>query len=220
MAGVNPSRYHPAARHERHKAREFLEVRLFVGVDIGEPIARAAADVVNQLRRRVERQGTRARVAWIPPERMHVTVRFIGEVSDAQARALRSALEPPLELPPFEMAVGGLGMFPTRGRPRVIWAGVTSGFQQLRLVERLVAERLDPVIGSAEDKEYTPHLTLGRVKDATGLTRRICDGVDDVNLGTRTVAAVTLFESRLSSDGPAYLPVLRAALNGAASHRE
>jgi RNA 2',3'-cyclic 3'-phosphodiesterase len=189
-------------------------MRLFVGVDVGGSIARAAAGIVEQLRRRIEQNTPRARVAWIPQERMHLTVRFIGEVSGGQSIALQAALERPLEVPPFELAVGGLGLFPTRGQPRVIWAGVTIGLQELRYVERLVAKRLDPLIGPGEEREYTPHLTLGRVKDAAGLTRRICTGFEDLNLGTTTVAAVTLFESRLASKPPAYFTVVRAALGG------
>jgi RNA 2',3'-cyclic 3'-phosphodiesterase len=214
-------------RHEHLEARRLeehgdgcvsgwlLSVRLFVGADVGDPIARAARDVVGQLRRRVEQQAPRARVAWVPPERMHITVRFIGDVSEDQLVALRAALEPPLRLAPFDMAVGGLGAFPARGRPRVIWAGVTSGLAALRAVERLVAARLDPVIGPGEDREYTPHLTLGRVKDPTGLTRRICDGFEHCRLGATPVAAVTLFESRLSPKGSDYVPIVRAALGSA-----
>jgi 2'-5' RNA ligase len=192
-------------------------VRLFVGVEAGEPIAQAAADVVGQLRRRVEQQAPHARVAWIAQERMHVTVRFIGEVRDSQLSAVRAALEPPLALPAFEMAVGGLGVFPALGRPRVIWAGVRSGFEELRQIERLVAGRLDRLLGPGEDRAYAPHLTLGRVKDAAGLTRRICDGFEDLTLGTKAVAAVTLFESRLSSQGPAYVPVVHAPLRRVAA---
>jgi RNA 2',3'-cyclic 3'-phosphodiesterase len=187
-------------------------VRLFVGVEVGAPIARAAGDVVGQLRRRVEQQAPRARVAWVPTERLHVTVRFIGEVTEAQSITLRAAFEPPLEISPFEMAVGGLGVFPAHGRLRVMWAGVTAGAQQLRHIERLVAGRLDPLIGPDESREYAPHLTLGRVKDATGLTRQICEGFEHRSLGTKTVSDLTLFESSRSSTGTAYIPIVRVAL--------
>jgi RNA 2',3'-cyclic 3'-phosphodiesterase len=195
-------------------------VRLFVGIEVGDSIARAAADVVGQLRQRVAQQAPLARVAWIGQERMHVTVRFIGEVRDAHVITLRAALESPLEMPAFEMAVGGLGMFPTRGRPRVLWAGVTSGVRELRELERLVAGRLDPVIGPGEDRDYTPHLTLGRVRHDTGLTRRTCDGFELLSLGTTRIAAVTLFESRPSANGQVYLPPGQALLRGPAFVRK
>jgi 2'-5' RNA ligase len=192
-------------------------VRLFIAAVTGPIIERAAAHVIDQLRRRASERAPRARVTWNAPERIHITVRFIGQADDDRARLVAAALESPLPIDPFELTVAGLGVFPSHGRPRVIWAGVTAGREAMLDVERQISSRLDPILGRGEERGYTPHLTLARVRDAAGLTRRVCDGLESTVLGTTTIDGVTLFESRMSATGSTYVPLLRTNLRSGPS---
>jgi 2'-5' RNA ligase len=181
-------------------------VRLFIALDVGAAIQRAAAVVSDELKLRAARLAPRARVSWVKPERMHVTVRFIGEVDERQSAAIRSALQPALSAGRFDLTIRGIGSFPPDRPPRVLWAGIAEGLEALRVVEREVGARLEGlrILRSAAD--YNPHLTLARVKHSAGLrAETLFAGLENMVLGTAAIEAVTLFESRLSSTEPIYV---------------
>jgi RNA 2',3'-cyclic 3'-phosphodiesterase len=188
-------------------------VRLFVGVEIGAAAAAAATSLVNELRSRVEHLAPKARVTWVPPERLHLTVRFIGQADESKRGAIERVLAPVLEVAPFELTLAGVSTFPPRGAPRVIWAGVVRGLDAMLSLEREISSRLNQALVPADEKAYRPHLTLGRVRDAANLrSRALCAGLTDAVIGTVRVEASTLFESRQSSQGPEYVPLQRTSL--------
>jgi 2'-5' RNA ligase len=188
-------------------------VRLFIAVEIGPEIQHAASRVIDELRRRTGESAPRARVTWVKPEQLHITVRFIGHVDTAVSERLLAALQRPLDVPAFPLAIEGTGTFPPRRPPRVIWAGIAAGLGKLREVEREVGVRLEPLISSVRSPDYHPHLTLGRVKIPAGLRPAVLlEGFEDTGFGVVQVGAVTLFESRLSSTGPTYVALGRTEL--------
>ncbi len=187
-------------------------MRLFVAVEMNESIAEAMRDTIDELRARVTRRAPRARVTWSAPDRIHITVRFIGEADDARTQAIRSALGPSIEAPVFDLTVEGIGAFPPKGPPRVFWAGLTDGRNGLLEVERVVSQRLKALV-PAEDRPYAPHLTLARVKEPAGLSRAaLFEGLTSHRFGRLHVDAITLFESRLSPKGATHVPLQRSAL--------
>jgi RNA 2',3'-cyclic 3'-phosphodiesterase len=187
-------------------------MRLFVAVEMNESIAEAMRDTIDELRARVTRRAPRARVTWSAPDRIHITVRFIGEADDAKTQAIRSALGPSIDAPVFDLTVEGIGSFPPKGPPRVFWAGLTDGRNGLLEVERVVSQRLKALV-PAEDRPYAPHLTLARVKEPAGLSRAaLFEGLTSHRFGRLHVDAITLFESRLSPKGATHVPLQRSAL--------
>jgi RNA 2',3'-cyclic 3'-phosphodiesterase len=189
-------------------------MRLFVAVEIAPAVAAAAAAVIEQLRERANRLAPRSRIAWVTADRLHVTVRFIGHVDAERADAVRQALASPLGEVPFDLTVAGVGTFPTKGPPRVVWSGVTDGREPLLAIEQRVSERLARAGIAAEERPYNPHLTLGRVREAGGLrSAALLEAVGVTTpLGTTAIAAITLFESRLSPKGPTYAALQRISL--------
>jgi 2'-5' RNA ligase len=188
-------------------------VRLFVAVEIGEALVSAAAALVDQLRQRATQLAPRAKVTWIPPGRLHLTVRFIGHVDDAQQRAVAAVLEPRLDVRAFDLTLVGTGAFPPTGAPRVIWTGVAGGRERLQQLEHEVTLRLQEAGIPAEDRPYSPHLTLARVRDAQGLrSAALLERHRHVDLGAMRVEAITLFESRLSPKGPTYVALQQTPL--------
>jgi 2'-5' RNA ligase len=187
-------------------------VRLFIGCETGPVVAAAAAALIDELRERAARLAPHARLTWIPRERLHLTVRFIGAVDGARVPALRDALSAPLTHPPFDAAVQGLGVFPDRRPPRVIWVGLRSGASEMRAVARLVNARLAPLVGD-DPEELHPHLTLARVKEPRGLRAgALFAGLETAALGVTRIAAVTLFESRQSAAGLQYVALAKTPL--------
>jgi 2'-5' RNA ligase len=187
-------------------------MRLFIAIEMNRSIEEASREVIDELRDRAARLAPRARITRAMPERLHVTVRFIGETDEARGLAVRSALGPTIDAPVFDVTVEGVGAFPPKGPPRVFWAGLTEGRSGIIDVERAVSARLESIV-AADERPYSPHLTLARVKDPAGIRREeLLEGLAGKQFGRVHVDAITLFESRLSRNGPTYVPLQRTAL--------
>jgi 2'-5' RNA ligase len=190
-------------------------MRLFVAVEMNRVVGDAAREVIDELRDRVTRLAPRARITWSEPERLHITVRFIGDADEPRTHAIRAALGPAIDAPVFDLTVEGVGAFPPKGPPRVFWAGLTDGRDRLLEVERAVSQRLATLV-PAEDRPYAPHLTLARVKEPAGISRAsLFESLTTRQFGRVHVDAITLFESRSSSKGATHVPLQRSALRRA-----
>jgi 2'-5' RNA ligase len=187
-------------------------MRLFVGCTVGPAVADVAMALIGELKARVARLAPLARLTWVPNERLHVTVRFIGHVDAERAAGIRDALAPPLRQPAFDAVAQGVGAFPDRRPPRVVWAGLAAGRTELVALAREVNARLDPLVGG-DPEELRPHLTLARVKEPHGLrVQTLLAGLEQLPLGSFRVEAITLYESRQSSGGLQYVPLQTTAL--------
>jgi 2'-5' RNA ligase len=190
-------------------------VRLFVAVEIDEALRHAAADLAAELRVRVTRTAPASKITWVPEDRLHLTVHFIGQVADDGVAGITEVLGRPFAASPFPIEVNGAGVFPARGAPAVLWAGVSDPTGGLAALENDVSTRLSGLGVARGDRPFRAHLTLARVREAAGLrARTLLDGLGMRRLGTMTVRAITLFESRLSPRGPQYLIVQRTRLGG------
>jgi 2'-5' RNA ligase len=188
-------------------------MRLFVAAEISHDSAAAVLELIARLRSTAATLAPRSRITWTTADRLHVTIRFIGHVDDERSDAIRAALALPLAVEPFDMTIAGVGTFPPRGAARVVWAGLTMGRDRLMAIEGMLSERLTRIGVPREERPYSPHLTLARVRDAAGLrSAALVDHVRDMTLGTIRVDAITLFESRLSPKGPTYVALQRTAL--------
>ena len=189
-------------------------MRLFIACETGADVGGAAAALIDELRGRVTRLAPHARLTWVPRERLHFTVRFIGSVDHARVPALQEVLAAPLPVPAFDAVVHGVGVFPDRRPPRVIWAGLRSGTAEMVALARAVNQRIDRLVGS-DPEELQPHLTLARVKEPHGLrSTALVAGLEDVALGVTRVDAVTLFDSRQAGASVHYVPLMKTALGG------
>ncbi len=187
-------------------------LRTFIAVAIDKTIRDRAVVLQESLGR------AGADVKWVEPENMHVTLLFLGEVEDRSLPAVcRVVAEVAAEWPPFEMSVAGAGCFPSPRRPRTLWVGIGEGLQELvALHDALEPPLLDLGCYRREVRQYTPHITLGRVKGeagadqlATALARRA-----DWQGGQVRVREVLVMSSELRSEGPAYTVLGRGKLGG------
>jgi RNA 2',3'-cyclic 3'-phosphodiesterase len=186
--------------------------RTFLGVAVGDEIRSAAAALQQTLGR------CGATVNWVPRENMHVTLLFLGEVDERDLPGVcRAVTRATANEPPFELRVSGVGAFPTPRRPKTIWAGTTDGTAELtRLYAALETPLMDTGAYRREDRAYTPHLTLGRVKSeadgqvvAAELPKYLAWP------GGRTVVdEVLVYASDLRREGPEYTVLARGPLRG------
>jgi 2'-5' RNA ligase len=187
-------------------------VRLFIGLEVGDGVRRRSEETIAELRRRL---GRRIDARWTRPENLHLTVRFIGHVAEDRVAPLLSALEVPLTTPPFEIAYRGCGRFPLRGAPRVVWTGLARGQHALRELHDEFNVRLRPFGYPPENRPFSAHLTLARIRDARAADGRLLDEAlvhVAETVVMQKVETVTVFESRLSANGPQYSAVRRLSL--------
>ena len=153
---------------------------------------------------------------WVPEENLHLTVWFLGEVSDNRATAVLDTLRPPVAVPSFMLHLSGLGAFPSTGAPRVFWMGVTQGRQELARIHDELGGRLASWGFEGEGRPYSAHLTLTRVKEPPpasirAVIRQLLRDTD-ADAGRCPIEALTVFRSRTSPRGAAYEPLLRVPL--------
>jgi RNA 2',3'-cyclic 3'-phosphodiesterase len=188
-------------------------VKIFLGVAASDDVRSRAGALSRQLQMRASATAPHARLSWVPPDRFHLTVLFIGHVSAAQAGAVRLALESPFSEPPFDLTMVGAGVFPASGRPRVVWAGCGDGQPAFVRIQREAYARLGGVLPLEPEPDPQPHLTLARVKEPAGLrARSLLAETEGVRLGMIRVDAVTLFESRQGGGSLQYVPLMKTAL--------
>ncbi len=155
-------------------------------------------------------------IRWVSAENLHLTVWFLGEVSDGRAGAVLDVLRPPLQEPAFMLHLAGLGAFPPSGPPRVFWMGLSQGTDELARLHDAIGARLLPWGFRAELRAYSAHLTLARVKEpppsaARAVIRQLLRDTD-ADAGRCRIEALTVFRSRTSPAGAAYEPLLRVPL--------
>jgi len=172
---------------------------------------RAALEAV-QLRLRAIAPG--ADVRWVSASGMHLTLAFLGQVTDERAAAVALALgEVAACTPPFTLECAGLGVFPGPTRPRVIWAGITAGLGELRPLAAAVGCALEPLGFRPEQRPFSGHVTLGRARSPRGVTP-ITRSLETTRFGTWQVGEVILYESHLSPKGARYEPLASLQLAG------
>src|SRR5215467_1318827 len=135
-------------------------IRTFIAVDLDKAIR----DRTVALQDALARAGTE--VKWVEPQNLHVTLLFLGEVDDREVPAVcRVVAEQVQQHAPFSMSIETAGCFPNPRRPRVLWIGVGQGTQELcALHDALEPPLLELGCYRREERQYSPHITLGRVK--------------------------------------------------------
>jgi 2'-5' RNA ligase len=129
--------------------------RLFIAIDLPDPIMEQLARISFGL----------PGVRWTPPEQLHLTLRFIGEVDGTLFHDIREELSR-VEAPAMTMQLEGMGHFPPRKAPRVLWVGITSRSREaLQILRNRVDTRLSQAGIAPEGRKFAPHITIGRIKN-------------------------------------------------------
>ena len=180
-------------------------LRTFVGVALPDDVQSALADVSRELAR------TESGVRWTKREDLHVTLKFLGDTPQGEiVEVCRLLGEATADMAPFRIEVRGLGCFPTPSRPRVIWAAVGDGTEQLERLNDRVETRLREVGYPGERRRYVAHVTLGRFarRGSGGLGSLIEERREEV-YGEFAAKGITYYASELDRRGPSYAVLAR-----------
>ncbi len=165
-------------------------MRLFTAIDIPE-------EVRHNLRTLVERLRPSARISWSPVENLHVTTKFIGEWPEGRLEEIKTALLSVGSPGRTEITVRQLGWFPNAHSPRVFWAGVHGG-RELEMIARATECAIEAVGVPKEDRKFSPHLTLARIRERVPLDalRAAIEALPSFEFGSFEVASFYLYLSR------------------------
>ncbi len=173
------------------------KIRTFIAIPLPQSVKVALIDLGKQL----SPQFPNGAVRWVQPDKMHLTVRFLGDTAVSQIPNIITQLDQ-IKSKPIRLQLSHLGCFPDEKRPRVLWVGLIGEMIQLGQLKQAVDQRLVPLGWPLETKKFSPHLTLGRVKDSRKIANVRWGGeVEQVHF---RVTAVHLIQSTLQSSGPIY----------------
>jgi 2'-5' RNA ligase len=148
---------------------------------------------------------TGADLRVVNPENIHITLRFLGNITSVMVDQIHREMEQ-VEFEPFEAAIKGVGAFPSLRRINVVWAGIRNGANELRAVFEQLEPRLQKLGFKRDAKGFSPHLTIARVKTGRNkavLAKRLME-LEDYEFGSVKAECLRLKKSVLTPQGPMY----------------
>lgn len=179
-------------------------IRAFLAIDLPASLR----PVLSRAQEELKKSG--ADVKWVPPGNIHLTLKFFGNITEVQVEAIAQAATPiAAGQRPFSLMVTDAGAFPSPKNPRVVWLGLGGDIEIIRDFHRRLESAFAALGFPSEDRPFSPHLTLGRVKSPAGraaLTRCLVH-LPPPEAATLQVSEIVLFRSNLSPQGATYLPL-------------
>lgn len=176
-------------------------LRLFIAVDLPLSLKEQLVSIQNMLRH------TGANVKWVAGEHFYLTLKFLGDTPEPRCADVLQAMRCCCTgFSSFELCLAGLGVFPSRGRPKVVWVGLGGEKDRLLDLQGSLEQELHKLGFPPEGRQYAPHLTLGRPREYGILDPLIkeIENQKQIRLGAWQVSAVHLMQSTLTLGGPIY----------------
>jgi 2'-5' RNA ligase len=187
-------------------------IRSFIAVPLERQLYQQITEISRMLKASVH-----GGVSWVQPASIHLTLKFLGEIQPGKIAEVKSALQAVVpKFEQFELNATGLGCFPNKNRPHVVWVGLHAPVELYHLQKSIEDACVD--LGfEREQRKFSPHLTLGRVKPYTRPEDILClqqalERVPTLNLGISHASEVVLFKSDLQSTGAVYTPLISVKL--------
>lgn len=156
-----------------------------------------------------------ASIKYVERENFHILLKFLGQVSKKEISAIHSCLEEAINpYNSFNIEIKGIGCFPSLNYIRVIWAGVSEGKRQVGSLAGSIEDSLAKISIPKEEREYLPHLTLGRMRSGKNKNevKKIVKRKRNEKFGQMRVKEIKLFRSKLTRKGPIYSTLKRYEL--------
>lgn len=179
-------------------------MRVFIAIDIDEVIKKNLADLQSKLQTKVDIE--RGDVKWVNPNNMHLTLKFLGEARDVQVVEICNiAKDIASRHSGFDIDIETVGHFGGKSA-RVLWVGAGHDCDELLALHQDLEEQLAEAGWSKENRKYSGHLTLCRVRNSKAGFKlaQLTDDYKDFKLGTIAADAITVYQSELTSSGPDY----------------
>ncbi len=188
-------------------------VRAFIAIKLPNSVKSTLSQLQDDLK-----QSDHAPVKWVDPDSIHLTLKFLGNIAVGTTPELTRAIsEAARGIAPLRLELGELGVFPNLRAPRVVWIGLGGEIATLSVIQENIESALIPLGFSPERRAFSPHLTLGRVRERASPEerRRLGEAVSSLKMGAKlsfTVDSLSLMRSRLTREGAFYSRLSSVAL--------
>ena len=181
------------------------QIRSFIAVELPEEVRSGLRRLQAELR-----SGGHAFIKWVAPESIHLTLKFLGNISVEKVAAITAVMEEAGQgASSFQLKIGGLGAFPNLRRPRVLWLGIAGETDRLLVLQRRIDDGLAALGFARETRPFTPHLTLARLRQ--GISPRDQQDFGELVMKTPleasyevSVNSLSLMRSQLLPGGAVY----------------
>jgi 2'-5' RNA ligase len=187
-------------------------IRVFIAVNLASMVIEEIAKIQRAL------QTAKGDIRWTRAEGWHLTLKFLGDIARNQVEPIMETLRGALRTQPsLRVVAQGLGAFPNLRRPRVLWAGLSG--EGLIALSETVEAALMPLHFPPENHEFTPHVTLGRIRSLRGWERvlAVVKEHEQTRFGESAIDHVVLYQSELQPEGAVYRPLGSIALQPSAN---
>ena len=188
------------------------EIRAFIAIELPDDIREGLGRLITQL------NSNQPDVKWVEPTGIHLTLKFLGYVASNRIAEITEAIaDAATGIPPFTLEIKGLGAFPNLNRVRVVWVGIEGKTDNLLQLQKRLDENLDILGFPPEQREFTPHLTLARVRDSASALERqelgqLISAAKAPSIGSFTAKSLSLMRSQLARTGAVYTQLAAVAL--------
>jgi 2'-5' RNA ligase len=189
------------------------EVRCFIAIELPDGVKRGLRELQAQLKAE-----SSAPVKWVEPENIHLTLKFLGNVASGRIDEIAQAMKEAVRgISPFSLEVKELGVFPNPRRVQIVWVGVSGETEKLATLQKRIESGLAKLGFAPENRRFTPHLTLARLRDrATPQEReklgQLIAETEFAAAQSFSVDSVKLIKSQLTREGPIYSQLSSAEL--------
>lgn len=186
-------------------------MRTFIAIEISETIRNALVQIQSHLKY------SGADVKWVEKDNIHLTLKFLGEISEEKAEKIKTILDSiAKETKPFEMTVKEIGAFPKIEYPRVIWVSLDKGRDESKILAEKIDEALSKIGFQKETRPFASHLTIGRVRSAKNKAalKEKMTSCELLSISPYSVSSVILFQSTLTPKGSIYAKLHEAKFTG------
>lgn len=187
-------------------------IRSFIAIPVASGVASRAQELIRRLRT------CNAAVNWVAPHNLHLTLKFLGETPINETPEICAAVtRAAADAPPFDLAFRGLSAFPSPEKPRTIWLGISDGMDELAELAQRVDDELNLLGYPREARRFTPHLTIGRVRETILPDHPLIEAMArhvDYDANVMGVDEVVVYASFLERGGPIYDALGSAELSG------
>lgn len=191
------------------------QIRSFIAIELPDPIKASLSSLKDRMR-----PAQHPYVKWVGPEGIHLTLKFLGNIAQDRVPLIIEAIAQASQgVSPFRLQIGGLGAFPNLQRPQVIWVAITGEVEKLAILQTGIEQALVPLGFAPESRSFTPHLTLGRLRQRASPGER--RSIGEFMMATEfesgpamEVKEINLMRSKLTPSGAIYSRLASIELKG------
>jgi len=184
-------------------------MRTFIALDLTEETKQELTRLQSGLKK------SQADVKWVNPQNIHLTLKFLGEISEQQVNQVKEVLDRiSSQFKPYEITLSGIGAFPKVENPRVIWVGIESGKNETKKIAEILSVELEKAGFQKEDREFKSHLTVGRVRSPKNKDN-LKTAIQSISFSPQAkipIDYITLYQSTLTPQGPIYIPLHKTSI--------